>query len=102
MWTGTGASTPPLRYATLSLYHAYFGRYRNFRTFTSPRPTQFLCLDVDQHGELICAGSQTEFEVYVWSMRTGRLLDVLAGKMSISKIDLLHVKVPSLVIIVYI
>jgi len=54
-------------------------RYRNFRTFTSPRPTQFLCLDVDKHGELVCAGSQTEFEVYVWSMRTGRLLDVLSG-----------------------
>uniref|UniRef100_UPI00398EB067 PWP2 small subunit processome component n=1 Tax=Pristiophorus japonicus TaxID=55135 RepID=UPI00398EB067 len=54
-------------------------RYRNFRTFTSPRPTQFFCLALDSSGEIVCAGSQDSFEVFVWSMQTGRLLDVLAG-----------------------
>ncbi|XP_078089197.1 PWP2 small subunit processome component isoform X2 [Mustelus asterias] len=54
-------------------------RYRNFRTFTSPRPTQFFSLAVDVSGEIVCAGSQDSFEVFVWSMQTGRLLDVLAG-----------------------
>ncbi|CAN2387804.1 Dip2/Utp12 Family [Pristimantis euphronides] len=54
-------------------------RYRNFRTFTSPRPTQFSCLAVDGSGDIVCAGAQDTFEAYVWSMQTGRLLDVLAG-----------------------
>ncbi|XP_061483500.1 periodic tryptophan protein 2 homolog [Rhineura floridana] len=54
-------------------------RYRNFRTFTSPRPTQFSCLAVDSSGEIVSAGSQDSFEVFVWSVQSGRLLDVLAG-----------------------
>ena len=55
-------------------------RYRNFRTFTSPRPTQFACLATDTSGELVAAGSEDSFEVFLWSVRTGRLLDVLAGE----------------------
>ena len=27
----------------------------------------------------MCAGAQDPFEIYVWSLQTGRLLDVLAG-----------------------
>ncbi|XP_012882812.1 PREDICTED: periodic tryptophan protein 2 homolog [Dipodomys ordii] len=54
-------------------------RYRNFRTFTSPRPTQFSCVAVDCSGEIVSAGAQDSFEVFVWSMQTGRLLDVLSG-----------------------
>ncbi|XP_041067290.1 PWP2 small subunit processome component isoform X1 [Carcharodon carcharias] len=54
-------------------------RYRNFRTFTSLRPVQFTCLALDTSGEIVCAGSHDSFEVFVWSMQTGRLLDVLAG-----------------------
>uniref|UniRef100_A0A8C9TWP7 PWP2 small subunit processome component n=1 Tax=Scleropages formosus TaxID=113540 RepID=A0A8C9TWP7_SCLFO len=54
-------------------------RYRNFRTFTSPRPAQFSCLAVDGSGELVCAGAQDSFEIFIWSMQTGRLLEVLAG-----------------------
>ncbi|KAK3099531.1 hypothetical protein FSP39_005884 [Pinctada imbricata] len=54
-------------------------RYRNFRTFTSPRPSQFSCLTVDSSGEIVCAGGMDTFEVFVWSMQTGRLLEVLAG-----------------------
>ncbi|NXP99440.1 PWP2 protein, partial [Vidua macroura] len=54
-------------------------RYRNFRTFTSPRPSQFSCLAVDSSGEIVAAGSQDSFEIFIWSMQSGRLLDVLAG-----------------------
>ncbi|XP_017744254.1 PREDICTED: periodic tryptophan protein 2 homolog isoform X2 [Rhinopithecus bieti] len=54
-------------------------RYRNFRTFTSPRPTQFSCVAVDASGEIVSAGAQDSFEIFVWSMQTGRLLDVLSG-----------------------
>lgn len=51
-------------------------RYRNFRTFTSPRPAQFSCLAVDVSGELVSAGAQDSFEIFLWSMQTGRLLEV--------------------------
>uniref|UniRef100_A0A665T4B4 Small-subunit processome Utp12 domain-containing protein n=1 Tax=Echeneis naucrates TaxID=173247 RepID=A0A665T4B4_ECHNA len=54
-------------------------RYRNFRTFTSPRPAQFSSLAVDNSGELVSAGAQDSFEIFLWSMQTGRLLEVLGG-----------------------
>lgn len=54
-------------------------RYRNFRTFASPRPAQFACLALESSGEIVAAGSVNSFEIFVWSMQTGRLLEILAG-----------------------
>lgn len=54
-------------------------RYRNFRTFTSPTPVQFSSLAVDPSGEVVAAGSTDSFEIFMWSVQTGKLLDVLAG-----------------------
>ncbi|EGD76702.1 hypothetical protein PTSG_08053 [Salpingoeca rosetta] len=54
-------------------------RYRNFRTFATPEPTQLSCVAVDPSGELVCAASQDSFEMYVWSMQTGKLVDALTG-----------------------
>ncbi|KDQ23439.1 hypothetical protein PLEOSDRAFT_1114438 [Pleurotus ostreatus PC15] len=54
-------------------------RYRNFRTFTSPAPVQFSSLAVDPSGEVVAAGSTDSFEVYMWSVQTGKLLDILTG-----------------------
>lgn len=54
-------------------------RYRNFRTFITPQPVQFLSCAVDSSGDIVVAGSMEPFEIYVWSMQTGRLLDVLCG-----------------------
>lgn len=54
-------------------------RYRNFRTLTSPTPVQFSSLAVDASGDIVVAGSKDTFEVFVWSLKTGRLLDILAG-----------------------
>lgn len=54
-------------------------RYRNFRTMTSPKPTQFSCVAIDPAGEIVAAGSTTDFSVYIWSLQTGKLLDVLDG-----------------------
>ncbi|KAJ3417297.1 hypothetical protein HDV05_005753 [Chytridiales sp. JEL 0842] len=54
-------------------------RYRNFRTFTTPTPVQFSCLAVDPSGEVVCAGSVDTFEIFVWSVQTGKLLDILSG-----------------------
>ncbi|XP_056631843.1 periodic tryptophan protein 2 homolog [Diorhabda sublineata] len=54
-------------------------RYRNFKTFTSTRPVQFSCIGVDSSGEFVAAGGQDIFEIYLWSVKTGRLLEILAG-----------------------
>ncbi|EDW85819.1 uncharacterized protein Dwil_GK22940 [Drosophila willistoni] len=54
-------------------------RYRNFRTFTSPNPAQFACVAVDYSGELVVAGGQDIFEIYLWSVKTGKLLEIISG-----------------------
>ncbi|GJJ14935.1 hypothetical protein Clacol_009205 [Clathrus columnatus] len=54
-------------------------RYRNFRTFTSPTPVQFSSLAVDPSAEVVAAGSADSFEIFMWSVQTGKLLDVFTG-----------------------
>ncbi|XP_049791974.1 periodic tryptophan protein 2 homolog isoform X1 [Schistocerca nitens] len=54
-------------------------RYRNFRTFTSPRPVQFSCLAIDSSAEFVAAGGQDVFEIFLWSLKIGRLVEVLSG-----------------------
>ncbi|KAH8413779.1 hypothetical protein KR222_008085, partial [Zaprionus bogoriensis] len=54
-------------------------RYRNFRTFTSPTPTQFACVAIDYSGELVVAGGQDVFDIFLWSIKTGKLLEVISG-----------------------
>jgi len=54
-------------------------RYRNFRTMTGPSPRQFTCVTADSDGDLVAAGSVEPFEICVWSLRTGKLLDLLAA-----------------------
>lgn len=54
-------------------------RYRNFRTLVAPDPVQFTSVAMDSSGDLVAAGSEDNFCVYVWSMQTGKLLEVLSG-----------------------
>ncbi|BCR98861.1 snoRNA-binding rRNA-processing protein PWP2 [Aspergillus luchuensis] len=54
-------------------------RYRNFRTFTAPSRLSFSSLAVDPSGEVVCAGSPDSFDIHIWSVQTGQLLDQLAG-----------------------
>lgn len=58
-------------------------RYRNFRVLTSPsdaKPAQFISLAVDSlGGDFVAAGSQNLFEIFLWSLTTGRLLECLTG-----------------------
>ncbi|CAM9778389.1 unnamed protein product, partial [Phaeothamnion confervicola] len=54
-------------------------RYKNFRTLATPRPAQLTCLALDSAGEVVAAGAMEPFDVFVWSLQTGRLLDVLSG-----------------------
>ncbi|XP_078051731.1 periodic tryptophan protein 2 homolog isoform X2 [Augochlora pura] len=55
------------------------GRYRNFRTLTSPRPVQFSCVALDSSDQFIAAGGQDFFEIYLWSVKLGTLLEILSG-----------------------
>lgn len=54
-------------------------RYRNFKTFTSPRPVQFSCLALDSSDEFLAAGGQDFFDIYLWSMKLGTLLEIMSG-----------------------
>lgn len=54
-------------------------RYRNFKTFTSPTRLSFSSMAVDPSGEVICAASLESFEIHIWSVQTGQLLDQLSG-----------------------
>ena len=54
-------------------------RYRNFRIFTAPTRLSFSSIAVDPSGEVICAGSLDSFDIHIWSVQTGQLLDQLAG-----------------------
>ena len=54
-------------------------RYRNFRTFTAPERLSFSCMAVDPSGEIVAAGSLDSFDIHIWSVQTGQLLDRLTG-----------------------
>ncbi|KAL7307553.1 hypothetical protein TKK_0000247 [Trichogramma kaykai] len=54
-------------------------RYRNFKTFTSPRPVQFSCVALDSSDEFLAASGQDFFEIYLWSVKLGKLLEILSG-----------------------
>ncbi|KAI9776614.1 MAG: hypothetical protein M1835_005463 [Candelina submexicana] len=54
-------------------------RYRNFRTFTAPTRLSFSSIAVDPSGEVVCAGSLDSFDIHIWSVQTGQLLDQLSG-----------------------
>ncbi|KAI4140606.1 MAG: hypothetical protein L6R39_005726 [Caloplaca ligustica] len=54
-------------------------RYRNFRTFSAPARLSFSSLAVDPSGDVVCAGSLDSFNIHIWAVQTGQLLDQLAG-----------------------
>jgi periodic tryptophan protein 2 len=49
------------------------------RTLTSPTSVQFSSLTADLSGEIVCARSQDPFQIYVWSLQTGKLREILSG-----------------------
>lgn len=55
-------------------------RYRNFRVMVGPPPQrQFGCVAADGAGDLVAAGCIDTFEIIVWSLRTGQVLELLNG-----------------------
>lgn len=54
-------------------------RYRNFRTFTAPSRLSFTDLAIDPSAEVVCASSHDSFDIHLWNVQTGELLDRLSG-----------------------
>lgn len=54
-------------------------RYRNFRTFTAPTRLSFSDLAIDASAEIVCAASLDSFDIHLWNVQTGQLLDRLSG-----------------------
>ena len=54
-------------------------KYKNFRIMTTPKQTQLICCSVDYSGEIVAAGSLDTYNIFVWSIKTGDLIDVLNG-----------------------
>ena len=50
-------------------------RYRNFRTFTTPDLDKLATLAIDPTCEIICSSSADTFEIFIWSIKTGQLLN---------------------------
>ena len=46
---------------------------------TTPKQTQLICCSVDYSGEIVAAGSLDTYNIFVWSLKTGDLIDVLNG-----------------------
>ena len=61
-------------------------KYRNFRVLHPPnKNTQITCITVTSGGavgnvgDLVCGGSSDNFDIYVWNLKNGQILDVLNG-----------------------
>ena len=54
-------------------------RYRCFRTLSSEDDQKFTSVSGDASGDLVAAGGLDPFSVYIWSIRTGKLLQILTG-----------------------
>lgn len=62
-----------------NIVHTVHYRYRIFRTMVCPDKTQLGCLAIDSAAELVMASSVEMFNIYVWSLENGKLLDILSG-----------------------
>lgn len=62
-------------------------RYQCFKTLTTPFTTGLTCFTADTSGELVFGSSGNaqdttdgiSFDIYVWSLQTGQLVDILGG-----------------------
>ena len=54
-------------------------KYKYFRIMTTPKQTQLICCSIDYSGEIVAAGSLDTYNIFVWSLKTGDLIDILNG-----------------------
>lgn len=73
-FTGKGTGKAVISSSLDGTVRAYdLVRYQNFRTLTTPTPVQLTSLAVDSSGEMVCAGALDPFQIFVWSLQTGRV-----------------------------
>lgn len=54
-------------------------KYKCFRKLKPDLPTQFTAVAVDFSGEMVCAGGIDPYDIYLWNIQTGNLLEVLSS-----------------------
>lgn len=54
-------------------------RCKPFRILATPTPVQFSCLAVDPSGDVVVAGTLDTFQIYIWSLQTGDLIETIEG-----------------------
>lgn len=54
-------------------------KYKNFRTLKPNKHTQLTCLAIETSGDIVCAGSNDPYNIFVWSLKTSQLIDILSG-----------------------
>lgn len=54
-------------------------KYINFRIMTTPLPTKFSCCAIDFSGDIVTAGCVDNYNIYVWNLKNGDLIDTLSG-----------------------
>lgn len=54
-------------------------RFRNFRTFSAPKSVQFSSLAIEPSGEILVGGGNDSFEIYMWEVRSGKIIEILNG-----------------------
>lgn len=65
------------------LVRAYdLNRCKSFRTFASPEGYGLTRVAVDGLGEIVCGAAEHSYNILVWSMKSGQLLDAFVGHFS--------------------
>ena len=54
-------------------------RSRNFKVLIPNEQCQLGTLSIDSNSEIVCAGALDTFNLYLWSIRSGRLLEIFSG-----------------------
>jgi periodic tryptophan protein 2 len=57
-------------------------KYKNFRIMTEAKLSQYGCLEIDETGDLVCAGTNESFHICVWQLKSAAIVDVLTGHTS--------------------
>jgi periodic tryptophan protein 2 len=54
-------------------------KFKNFRIMTTPEPCQLTSVAIDHTSEIVCAGGFDPYSIYIWSLKTGDIVDILTG-----------------------
>ncbi len=46
---------------------------------TAPTAVQFTCVHITKAGDIVCAGSMDPYNIYLWALKTGELIDIFSG-----------------------